>query len=62
MVVPPLVPHYVVDLSVLTFTDCFGEKALSNGHSLQWDYITESLQPTGERIVYERPLEDWEWE
>lgn len=48
--IPPLTPHYVVALDVLTYTDRFGEKVLGNGHSLRWDYITESLKPTGNEL------------
>lgn len=48
--IPPLIPHYVLDLNILTYTEFLGQKILGNGHSLRWNYTSESLEPTGDEL------------
>ncbi|MDR1602114.1 MAG: hypothetical protein LBS42_06760, partial [Tannerella sp.] len=45
--VVPLIPHYVLVISVLKYTDKIKERPEGNGHSLKWDYSAEQLNPSG---------------
>jgi hypothetical protein len=45
--VAPLIPHYVLVISVQKYMNRISDSPEGNGHSLKWDYSAEQLKPTG---------------